>query len=243
MIAHNEELALCARVESKSKCGESGWLHKLTKDPAKPPRWTSLPKKKSEPRPGLGLLAIESIRAVSNDELYRLSKQLGVTAFSLQKLHIGWTGYAWSFPMTDCDGNTLGIRLRFDDGKKRSVPGGKEGLFIPCSRIDTDDTLMVCEGPTDTAALLDMGFGEVVGRPSCNGVAMLMRDLVKKYKTSRIVIVSDSEAPGLRGAMMLASNLCDLANIRVTQPPAGIKDAREWLRKGGTKNEVLSCLT
>ena len=33
----------------------------------------------------------------------------------------------------------------------------KQGLFIPADFL-ADDTLVVCEGPTDTAAMLDLGL-------------------------------------------------------------------------------------
>ena len=58
--------------------------------------------------------------------------------------------------MTDVDGNVWGIRIRRPDGAKFSIKGGKEGLFIP--EEFGGDRLLIAEGPTDTAALLDLGF-------------------------------------------------------------------------------------
>jgi len=242
LISHDEAVALCARVESPSKCGESGWLHKLTPDLAKPPRWTGQPKPAATPRPGLDILAKQYQGGVFPHALAKLARQLGLTTSSLTLMGIGWTGYAWSFPMTDCYGGTLGVRLRFEDGTKRSVSGGKEGLFIPTSYRADNEPLMVCEGATDTAALLDMGFSQVIGRPSCNGGVSLIAGLVLSRDVDNVVVVADADVPGQRGAKNLAAAIDPITTVTIITPPSGIKDAREWLRTGGTKEGVLSCL-
>ena len=89
----------------------------------------------------------------------RLAGSLGVSVSSLNRLDIGWLGNrrAWCFPMRDADGKVLGVRLRYPNNRKLSVKGGKEGLFIPVG-IDTHGLLLIAEGPTDTAALLDFGI-------------------------------------------------------------------------------------
>jgi 5S rRNA maturation endonuclease (ribonuclease M5) len=66
-----------------------------------------------------------------------------------------------------------------------------------------DIMVLICEGPSDTAALLDLGFS-AVGRPSCNGGRKLLVELVQQRKPSSIVIVSDNDSPGQRGAVLKA---------------------------------------
>jgi DNA primase len=141
--------------------------------------------------------------------------------------------------MTDAAGRMLGIRLRSPDGTKFAVKGGKEGLFIPANVGGDPDPQLICEGPTDAAALLDMGFRNVVGRPSCTGGIKLLAELVRQRRTPEVVIVSDGDEPGRVGADRLASVLVAyVPAVRVIAPPAGVKDSRDWLRAGGTRQDV-----
>lgn len=142
--------------------------------------------------------------------------------------------------MMDVWGNVIGFRLRLEDGKKLSIRGGRAGLFVPSKLAGADmGRLMVTEGPTDCAALLDLGF-EAVGRPSCTGGVSLLAELVRRYRPGEVVIVSDADTPGRRGAESLATALLPYVRaLRVICPPAGIKDAREWKRAGVTPAELL----
>jgi hypothetical protein len=79
--------------------------------------------------------------------------------------------------MMDVAGRVQGIRLRFSNGRKLAVRGGREGLFVP-SGLAATNQLLICEGPTDTAALLDLGFA-AVGRPSCAGGTRLLVELLR----------------------------------------------------------------
>ncbi len=253
LISHNEEVAICARTESISRCGESGWLHRLYKGPADKPRVFP---KVTQTDEALGraettscaewlkLLSASFQQNVDRHELFKLAKSLGLSHHSLDFVRIGWTGRAWSFPMSNAKGDVLGIRLRFPDGKKLSVKGGKEGLFIPTTKPALDGTLIVCEGPTDTAAMIDMGFKSVVGRPNCNGGTSMINSLAMTRRIGSCCIVADADEPGLRGAYRLASSLSEACeDVRVIQPPAGLKDAREWLTNGGTSSDVKAAFS
>jgi len=100
------------------------------------------------------------------------------------------------------------------------------------------DLLLIAEGPTDTAAILDLGFS-AVGRPSCTGGVNLLVELVRTLKPSGVVIVADGDAPGQRGAETLATVLVAYsASVRIIAPPSGVKDAREWKRSGATSADV-----
>jgi hypothetical protein len=184
-------------------------------------------------------LAAECSAAVRPEALARLAVALGLTVASLTRVGIGWSAKhrAWTFPMVDVDGHVLGIRLRCPNGKKISVKGGRDGLFIPVV-LDLGGRLLVCEGPTDAASLLDLGFS-AVGRPSCLGGVKLLLELVQRVKPADVVVVSDGDAPGQRGAEGLAAVLVAYCPaLRVITPPAGIKDAREWKRNGATAADV-----
>jgi hypothetical protein len=187
-------------------------------------------------------LAAEYRAAVQPQALARLAVNLGVSAESLGRLGIGWASRycSWSFPMIDAAGIVLGIRLRRPDGSKLSVKGGHDGLFIP-EALDIDQ-LLIAEGPTDCAALLDLGFN-AVGRPNCAGGVKLLVELVQRLAVPEVVIVADGDGPGQRGANSLASVLLAYCPaVRIVTPPDGIKDARAWKCAGATAAEMLAMI-
>jgi phage/plasmid primase-like uncharacterized protein len=141
--------------------------------------------------------------------------------------------------MRDAAGEVRGIRLRGPDGRKWAVRGGREGLFLPAG-LDVAQRLLICEGPTDTAAALDLGFA-AVGRPSCTGGAGLLLRLVRERHPAEVVVVADGDPPGQRGARDLAAELRGYVRVvRVITPPA--KDLREWLRAGATADNLAALI-
>jgi hypothetical protein len=242
--------AICARIESAKQCGEAGWLHVLRDDG---PTWAPwrhtirvavrMMSESSGDTPNLAKLAADCRQAVRPEALEKLAVALGVSAESLTRLGVGWSAQhrAWAFPMSNAAGDVLGVRLRLPGGKKLSVKGGKEGLFIPTLPTATcplPTTLLIAEGPTDTAALLDLGF-HAIGRPSCTGGVALLVDLLQKHRPEGVVIVADADAPGQRGAETLATVLLVYSqSVRIVAPPSGVKDAREWKRSGATTADV-----
>lgn len=236
-------VAICARTESAKRCGDAGWLHRLRDDPWQPPpRYVRTVCVAASMVTSLDFAALakQFQAAVNPVDLHVLAQSLGLSVDSLHRLDIGWSTQhrAWSFPMSNTAGEVLGIRLRRPNGFKFSVTGGKEGLFLPAGQR-SKSRLLICEGPTDTAALLDMGFTNVVGRPSCTGGIKLLVELVRQRDHSDVVIVADGDEPGRRGADNLASALLAYARtVRVINPPNSIKDARAWLRNGGTWADV-----
>ena len=242
LIAADRTAAICARQESPRRIGEAGWLHRLKDNLLSPQRWTrTLSVHPTTSTHDLGRHAEEFRRAIDPLHLASFAHYLGLTVESLHCLRIGWADRwrAWSFPMINVCGHVLGIRLRRPDGRKFAVKGGREGLFLPSTVRGKAHPLLICEGPTDAAALLDMGFRTVVGRPSCTGGIKLLIEVVKWLHRPEVVIVADNDQPGQRGAAQLASVLMTAyATVRVILPPAGIKDVREWLRQGGTRQDL-----
>jgi phage/plasmid primase-like uncharacterized protein len=246
------EAAICQRVESPKRCGESGWLHHLRSDgPTWSPRVRRIELSAARIGAGsnrekidFGKLAADFRAAVRPEALARLAVSLGLSVESLRRLGVGWSGKhrAWSFAMTDAGGAVLGIRLRRPDGRKLAVRGGKEGLFVPEGFDVAGGRLLITEGPTDTAALLDLGF-PAVGRPSCSSGTRLLVELVRKQNPREVVIVADADAPGQRGAERLAAVLVAYcAAVRVVAPPAGVKDARQWKQRGATAADVQAVI-
>ncbi len=248
LIAPDGGAAICARVESSKRCGEAGWLHRLRDDPWRLARRfvRSISLAPTLPaRTDLAAMAIACQAAMRPEGLNQLAGDLGLSTDSLSQLNIGWSSQyrAWTFPMVDASGAVLGIRLRRPNGFKFAVRGSKEGLFIPKQSETDQSPLLIAEGITDVAALWDMGFRHIVGRPSCTGGVRLLCDLVRRRRRPEVVIIADRDTPGERGAENLASVLLAYSpGVNIIMPPDGIKDARAWLQAGGTRRDVQQAI-
>jgi 5S rRNA maturation endonuclease (ribonuclease M5) len=111
-------------------------------------------------------------------------------------------------------------------------------MFLPRGWNDNPKKgVLVCEGPTDTAAALDLDFS-AIGRPSCLGGTALITEAVS---TRRVVIVADDDGPGMDGAVRLQKHLENFCpGCQILVPPC--KDMREWLRSGATKQDVVDAI-
>jgi hypothetical protein len=248
--ASDPEAVICPRTESGKRAGEAGWLHILREDRDRAMRSTRtrrVPLRRQAAdgteEADLGKLAQACAEALppSSFLLGLLARRLGVTEGSLRRLGVGWSARhrAWTFPMYGAAGEVRGIRLRGLDGRKWSIKGGREGLFLP-DGLDAAQRLLVCEGPSDTAAALDMGC-EAVGRPSCTGGADLLLRLVRERRPGELVVVADHDAPGQRGAAALARVLAGyVPTVRLITPP--VKDLRDWLRAGASAADLAKLI-
>ena len=179
-----------------------------------------------------GELAAEYGAAANTILVERFAATIGVSALSLVRQGIGWAAEhrAWSFPLRNEQQLVTGIRLRSWQGHKWSVPGSRNGLFVP-TNLAKSDPLLICEGPTDTAAALDLSFASV-GRPSCNTGSKLLSKFVRGRD---VVIIADNDPAGRQGAEHLADELIlHCPSIRIVYPPEGIKDLRQWKAQGLT---------
>jgi hypothetical protein len=157
--------------------------------------------------------------------------------------------------MYDANKRIIGVRLRNHDGHKWAVWGSKSGVFMDPLEDYTKMPVCVCEGASDAAALMDMGF-PAIGRPGCfNGV-----DIVEKLLAGKdVVIVSDVDTkvkecpycqdnfcrhcrPGQVGADALAKALVKVCKrVRVIEPFVG-KDVREWRNRGATRESLMAVI-
>ncbi len=140
--------------------------------------------------------------------------------------------------MSDATGTIIGIRRRLPSGRKLAVRGGREGLFVPTA-LSRSGRLLICEGPTDTAAMLGLGFA-ALGRPSCSGGTRFVGVLARARE---VVIVADGDEPGRHGAIRLATTLhLHCPKVDIISPPPGVKDARAWVGAGATRHDIESTL-
>lgn len=228
--------AVCMRIESGRVLRNGGYLHRLGESADFRPivRRVSVPNSPTAAPMDFGRMTGEYQHRATATMLTRLATDLGVSVEGLRRLRTGWDGSAWTFPMTDANSAAVGIRRRLPTGKKLSVKSGREGLFVP-EGLSADGLLLICEGPTDTAALLSIGL-DAIGRPSCRGGLRLLTEFCRGRA---VALLADSDRPGIQGAEFAATALqLHCRSVRVLQPPTGVKDAREWCRRSGTREDV-----
>ena len=241
LLAKDKSAVICPRVEEKSAkyIDGSGYLHILKPGEYKKqnPEWKSeLPEHNSV----IASLAKKHIAAISDDNLRALSESLSVSRESLARMFVGWSGThnGATFPMFRHKRRVIGIRIRTMTGKKFAVKGSKQGLFLPKDwRTQKTKGVLICEGPTDTAAALDLGFS-AIGRPSCLGGTALITEAVS---SRRVVIIADDDGPGMDGAVRLKKHLSVFCpQVQIITPPC--KDMRDWVKSGATKQDVVDAI-
>ena len=248
-LSEDGEVAYCMRIQSGMACKNGAWMHFLKE------RERSRPPRRRAPMPLPGKQATfdaeryhASIRKARDGGAWLdgTAVELGVNMDALERLQPGYDSFnkAAGFPMRDPDGKVVGIRLRNSNGDKWAVSGSHDGLFFdPSLVLGGDRELVVCEGPTDTAAAYTLGL-PAAGRSSCGTGLEMLKALCSRLKARLVTIVSDSDSPkhkpdgslwrpGIEGAMILGSKLGRIH--RVIVPPK--KDLRDWVGSGCTVND------
>ena len=235
LYSEDGSAVICARISegSQKKCGDAGWLHVLCTE-VRGQKSVVRRKVKTGPSASVGMtvnfetLAEQYQQRISRRQVAMLGASLGVSAANLVRLGVGWDGEAFCFPMRDENMRIIGIRRRLGNGRKLCVTGSRNGLFIP-SGLSNDKPLLICEGPTDTAAGLDLGF-QAIGRPNCGSKVEMTVEFARGRK---VVIVCDNDAPGRDGAKKLAKKLIGhCPEVKIICPPVAGMDLREWKLKG-----------
>jgi hypothetical protein len=229
--------AECMRIQSDQPAKSGGWMHKPNSTAggyARP--W--VPPVMLPPPPAIDALGmIDAWRlATLSGALEGLAASLGVSLPSLVAVSAAWAPphSAWAFPMCDGFGRVVGIRLRNERGKF-AVRGSRQGIFL--ASVPAQKTLFVCEGPTDTAAAVELGLF-AVGRPNCCCGGAEIKVFARRHGVSRVVVISDNDKPGLDGASKVGGEL--QLPFAIYVPPA--KDLREFLRLGGTRLMIENTL-
>ncbi len=225
----------CMRVQSDRPAKSGGFMHRPGESGANhshlrpPPKW-------QPPTINATKLMRDWLAATTPTALAEFATSLGVSTPSLVAVGAAWAAphAAWAFPMCDGYGNVVGIRLRNERGKF-AVRGSRQGVFL--ASVPAQKTLFVCEGPTDTAAAVELGLF-AVGRPNCCCGGAEIKVFARRYDCRRVVIISDNDKPGLDGARKVGGEL--KLPFAVYVPPA--KDVREFVRLGGTRAMIENTL-
>ncbi len=258
-LSNDGMMCVCKRVPSPhpAKSGQ-GWIHVLVERP----RRAFIPHAPRRPQ-GRFFDASAVMRGywaefaspVPNQphatNLTLLAEDLFLPANQVARIRPGVSGHhnAWAFPMCDCNGMCIGIRLReFGGSKKWSVAGSRDGLFFdpelqPREAIYNGlkgREIVIVEGATDVIAGYTLGL-PAVGRASCNTGAEHLRRLCDRLRVNRVTIISDNDnykgrpdgtpwRPGIEGAQRLAQQLG--RTYRIITPAQ--KDLRDWCVAGLT---------
>ena len=240
LVSSDASAAICPRTPSKNYIDGSGYLHVLKESKDITPRKYT-PKPLPEHSSIIHQIHMSLKGGATQERLQSLGESLGVSVESLRALYVGFSESknSYSFPMTRAGRRMLGIRFRSTTGSKFSARGGKEGLFIP-STFTKSKAVVICEGPTDTAALLDLGFN-AIGRPSCLGGARLIEELIGRLP---VAIFADSDGPGKSGAELLKKRLLKTAPPKtpVVFWSEGFDDARQMVANGASKTDVMDLI-
>lgn len=234
---YSTEIAYCMRVESDRQAKNGAWIHRLTEpiQPIPAPK----PKQQPVPQPQMAKLAVEYFNNCEHPEL--LANSLGVSVASLRRVGLGYDGTNWSFPMFNAYRRVIGIKLRPPAGRKFCVHGSHLGITWP-KDLAGAGPLLICEGESDTAAALDLGF-DVIGRPSCSGgVEIICEALNRRLRYQHVWIFEDRDEPGIKGADALAARIKPLVRgVKVLHCPWH-KDLRQWLQHGGCTRPMVETL-
>lgn len=268
-VSHDGRYVHCMRVESvqAAKGDAGGWIHRLDNGPmyhVAPSPKMPVPRL---PLPEIKRLAIAMYRDWRAKEyVSALANQLGVTFDSLDRLRVGYGrddhsgGSFWSFPSRDSHGRIIGITRRYINGVKRTYPGTTNGLFFAREALSDPGPLFLPEGGSDVAAFLSAGLC-AIGRPSnCGGINLLRPIVNHELRRGRTVIVvgERDEQPEKRGGIpscpkdcggcghcfpgIQAKRLAASLGCQFVLPPAGLKDFREYFKRGAVWSELLSVI-
>ena len=231
----------CMRVQSAKPAKSGGWLWQCHSPPAASPP-LSLRFKSQAATINATKLHRDWLAATTPTQLAEFASALGLSVAALEAANAAWAAphSAWAFPMCDGHGNVVGIRLRRADGFKYAVRGSRQGIFLgkaESGKAESGKVLFVCEGPTDTAAAVELGLF-AVGRPNCCCGGADIKIYARRHQCHRVVVVSDNDKPGLDGARKVGAEIC--LPFAVYVPPA--KDLREFVRIGGTRVMIENSL-
>ena len=151
-------------------------------------------------------------------------------------------GDRWIILERNAHGEVIGTAYRLANGDKDMEPGSKRGLIyvapLPAYAGLTEvDPIYVCEGASDTAALLSMGL-HAVGVAMAGHCGEMLSDLVAGR---HVVLVADIDSAGRKGAIKVATALVGRClSVRIIEPPDGAKDVRDAVIAGADRSAFES---
>lgn len=243
-----EKAMKCMRVESEHPCSTGGFYHFYEHAQFTP---TSLPKSKAAPKSLPAANIIKELR--KHTTIMQFEQEADALGILKEALIAVGAAYhpekkAWAYPMHDSTGDVVGIRLRSSiNGFKWAMEGSRNGLFMPIPAVKLQGIVFAPEGATDTAACLSLGlYG--IGRPTATSGNDILALALDRLEIRKLVIVTDNDdikrlgnregRPGIEGAIKLKRDL-RIPSV-IWMPPSPLKDIREFVKRGGTAEQILA---
>lgn len=226
----------CMRVQSDRPARNGGWFHGENRKTRQDAPRLAIIQKTYEDADFDALTWWLTVRRVCRaHKLTAWAARLGLPTHCVELMGGCHLGAMLCFPMRDGNGRVCGIRTRLPDGSKRAVTGSRAGVFL--ATVTDSPDVVVCEGPTDAAAAMALGF-EPIGRPSCSGCERHVVDTCRRLGFDRVTVCADADGPGIAGAGRL-DDVLRAARIAVRMvTPGGHKDLRDWYRAGARRETV-----
>lgn len=224
LLHRSGEQVICARVPSDDARGSMGWAHRADAGEVTMPVDT---RKRRLTSFEIAEYYSSTTCPVDDPLFVNMGCILKLDPASLRSMYGGYdTDRAiLTFPMFNGKLEMTGVRFRRRDGRKFSLKGGREGVFLSVG-CRFDQPLIVAEGPTDCAALAELGFQNILGLPNCCGGFEVVKKILGPAPRTPVLIVSDPDDPGIAGAERLATTLVNPCMI-VT----GETDIRDFVIK------------
>lgn len=178
--------------------------------------------------------------SISGQNVSNLLSPKGITIETWQRLATTHThpkhGQCWEIKERNADGEVVGTAYRTASGDKDFAKGGKRGLILvwplpTYAGTGASDPVWVCEGASDTAAMIGLGF-TAVGVPMAGQCGEWLAALLKGR---HVVVCRDNDTAGLKGSNKIRDAIvATCASVRIIVPPDGAKDAREAVIAGAS---------
>lgn len=256
LISRFGDTVICCRAESDTPRPQfSGWLHQV------PPRDRLAPElirtRATAFRPHdvqdfgseLESLAKDFDGTARNHAAAALN--LHPEAFEPYRLGFDRANDALAVPaMQAADPLVIGIRFRRlnPNGRMKwwSRIGSTAGLLLPLHAPDETRPIVLAEGPSDTLAAAQLDL-HAIGRWSCALDDRQLKTLQAHLACvphPEIIVAGDNDESGAgkRGADGAAAAIIRQmpdACVRRVQPPARIKDLRQWVIEGCSAGDVI----
>lgn len=236
----------CMRIESPRSMHNGGWFHLSGSVGHR--RYTVTDKSTAAlPAQDFAVL-ISRWQESGHEKLESYAALLGVSQQALDWLDVCWAPEyrAWAWPMHSPGGEIVGVRLR-GDTMKWSVKGSHNGLFLSFKAKLPMDTVLICEGASDCATGLTLGFF-TIGRPSNLTGNEMIAEVLNQLPAKDVIVVFDNDehvdsmGQRIRPGPFGAERLIKCLKHRVTRFVPPTKDLRSFIQSGGTRALIESII-